>query len=143
MVISEVTSVVDTIEHLAESQSQARLSPIEMRAKIAAASAQRAESIVKELKAYRQLVDMGALSEESYKKHEAALIDALENDPLDPFDDGADLAEMRERFQAVSRETWRSWTPVQRQHYVRTGEMPEEKPEPASKADDASDSEDE
>ena len=137
MVISEITDVADAVQHLNEQQAKAHLSPAEMRANIAAANAKRAESIVRELNAYQQLVDLGAMSEEALDKAKEKLKGILELEAPSAFDDDFIDGDMRSRYLSIPRETWRSWTPVQRQHFVYTGELPEERPKTEDKPDEA------
>ena len=90
--MGQIAEIATAVSQVKQVHQQAKVAPAEIRAKIAIANASRAEAIVKELTAYKTLLDMGALPEEDYEAHKARLMDSLkpENDTLSGFDDDED-----------------------------------------------------
>lgn len=72
--LSEISTIVAQAQ---QAHSQAKLAPVELRAKIAEANANRVEAVLRELNAYKALLEMGALPQEDFDEHEARLIASL------------------------------------------------------------------
>ena len=85
MGMGQIAEIATAVSQVKQVRQQIKVGPAEMRAKVAIANADRVEAVVRELKAYKQLLDMGALPEEDYETHKARLMDSLE--PVDDDDD--------------------------------------------------------